>query len=148
MDTLTKIHRSWNMSRIREKNTLPERTVKKSLHFMNYKAKAHMRSIQGHPDFFLKDYNTAIFVHGCFWHRHKGCKFAYTPKSRTVFWKEKFKRNILRDRTVARLLRKAGIARITIWECQTKDAEKLRLRLARLLARTPSLLSAKGHAVS
>lgn len=80
--------------------------------------------ILGHPDLWLKKYNTAIFIHGCFWHRHQGCKFAYTPKSRIEFWTKKFERNISRDSEIKRELANKGIRCLVVWECSIKNARK------------------------
>ncbi|MBU1162905.1 MAG: DNA mismatch endonuclease Vsr, partial [Proteobacteria bacterium] len=87
MDIISKEKRSWNMSRIRGKDTKPEIIVRSMLHRMGYRFRLHRKDLPGKPDIVLPKYKTVIFVHGCFWHRHKGCKYAYTPKSRVKFWK-------------------------------------------------------------
>jgi DNA mismatch endonuclease (patch repair protein) len=89
-DRLSREHRSWNMSRIRGKDTAPELLVRSTLHRTGYRFRLHSQTLPGRPDLMLPKYRTVVFVHGCFWHRHKCCKFAYTPKSRTAFWNAKF----------------------------------------------------------
>ena len=125
MDRLTKQHRSWNMSRIRSANTKPEIRVRSMLHQMGYRFRLHRKDLPGKPDIVLPKYETVIFVHGCFWHRHPNCQFAYTPKSRVDFWKKKFARNVERHEEVAFELTAAGWRVAVIWECETKDEKKL-----------------------
>ena len=97
-DILSKERRSWNMSRIRGSDTKPELLVRSLLHRMGYRFRLHRKDLPGRPDIVLPKYRTVIFVHGCFWHRHKGCKYAYTPKSRTDFWQNKFQGTVERDK--------------------------------------------------
>lgn len=133
MDRLTKAERSWNMSRIRGRDTSPERAVRSILHRLGYRFRLHSRSLPGRPDVVLPKYGTAVLVHGCFWHRHSRCSFAYTPKSRTQFWSQKFEANVARDRRVARTLRSLGWHVIVVWECELRDATSLSRRLDRSL---------------
>ncbi len=112
------------MSRIRGKDTKPELRVRSQLHRMGYRFRLHRKDLPGRPDIVLPKYDTVIFVHGCFWHRHKGCRFAYTPKTRPEFWKKKFGGNIRRDRTNINLLRKQGWKVLIIWECETDSNGK------------------------
>ena len=121
VDRITKEHRSWNMSRIRSKDTSPEKRVRSFLHRAGFRFRLHVKSLPGSPDIVLPKHRTAIFVHGCFWHRHPGCRFAYTPKTRTNFWQNKFKQNIERDQRKERLLLEAGWHVLTVWECETKN---------------------------
>jgi DNA mismatch endonuclease, patch repair protein len=122
MDRITKEHRSWNMSRIRSANTAPERIVRAAVHRLGYRFRlASGQSLPGKPDIVLPKYRTVIFVHGCFWHRHRGCKFAYTPKSRRQFWLRKFKANRKRDLIVSRSLRQLGWHVVVIWECEIRE---------------------------
>src|SRR5580700_4112353 len=107
MDVLSKDRRSWNMSRIKCRDTSPEVIVRSLLHRMGYRFRANSKALFGRPDIVLAKYKTAVFVHGCFWHRHGNCRFAYKPKSRVEFWRQKFASNISRDRRVQRTLRKA-----------------------------------------
>lgn len=124
MDTITKEERSRNMSAIRSTNTKPELLIRKWLFSMGYRYRTNVKTIPGHPDLFFRKYNTALFVNGCFWHRHKGCKYAYTPKTRTDFWEEKFKKNITRDNAVRIDLSEKKIKQLIIWECTIKKMSK------------------------
>lgn len=121
------------MSRIRASNTKPELIVRSLLHRGGYRFRLHRQDLPGRPDIVLPKYNAVILVHGCFWHRHKGCRFAYKPKSRVEFWEKKFSENVARDQSNAKALRKLGWRSLTVWECETKDEKKLRVRLARFL---------------
>lgn len=124
MDTLSKEKRSWNMSRIKGKDTKPELIVRSILHSMGYRYRLHQKNLPGKPDLVFKKYRTVIFVHGCFWHRHDGCRYAYNPKSRMKFWREKFKATVERDRKKAAELRSAGWKVIVVWECElNKNAQ-------------------------
>ena len=120
------------MSRIRGKDTKPELRVRSQLHRMGYRFRLHRKDLPGRPDIVLPKYDTVIFVHGCFWHRHKGCRFAYTPKTRVEFWQTKFDLNVRRDRRNEAALRKRGWRIIRIWECRTRDPQKLQQQLARI----------------
>ncbi len=131
VDRLTATKRSWNMSRIKCRNTLPELAVQRLLRKWRISFQKHGKTIPGNPDLLLKKSRTAVFVHGCFWHRHKNCRFAYSPKSRMEFWTAKFTKNVERDRKVKRLVKRAGWNYVQIWECETSDPEKFRRRLAR-----------------
>ena len=117
-DTISPARRSWNMSRIRSKNTKPEMIVRSALHKMGYRFRLHRKDLPGTPDIVLPKYKTVIFVHGCFWHRHRGCKNCSTPKSRTSFWSRKFQDNVERDKTYAEKLTGLGWQVIVIWECE------------------------------
>lgn len=119
-DRITKEHRSWNMSRIRSGDTKPERLVRSLLHRAGYRFRIRVNALPGRPDIVLPKYRTAIFVHGCFWHRHAECRYAYTPKSRTNFWEEKFKATVERDRKKTDELRSVGWRVIVVWECELK----------------------------
>lgn len=136
-DRLTPEHRSWNMSQIRATDTKPERIVRSVLHRLGFRFRLHRNDLPGKPDIVLPKHNTVVFVHGCFWHRHPGCRLAYTPKSRQTFWREKFERNCQRDQRVRAQLRALGWRAIIVWECETRDITKLRNRLRRLFADHP-----------
>lgn len=125
--------RSRNMSKIRSRDTKPEIWFRKCLFSCGYRYRKNVSYVPGHPDIWLAKYNTAVFIHGCFWHRHKGCKYAYTPKSRTDFWETKFRNNIERDNTVHQTLTEKGIRSAIIWECTIKKAIKSADEKARLL---------------
>lgn len=120
------------MSRIRGTDTVPERELRSTLHQMGYRFRLHVRRLSGSPDVVLPKHRTVIFVHGCYWHRHKGCRFAYTPKTRQAFWQQKFLANVSRDRRVRRQLRQAGWRVLTVWECELKSQAKRPALLRRL----------------
>jgi len=128
-DRLSKERRSWNMSRIRGKDTTPEMVVRSLLHRMGYRFRLHGKGLPGRPDVVLPKHQTIIFVHGCFWHRHKNCKDAKMPKSRTEWWRDKLEGNASRDRRNQSALRRAGWRVLTVWECETGKLEKLKARL-------------------
>ena len=113
------------MSKIRSKNTKPEIAVRSKLHKAGYRFRLHVKGLPGKPDIVLPKYNTIIFINGCFWHRHKNCQYSYTPKSRVGFWKDKFEKNVLRDKKVIKQLKKKGWKVKIVWECQTKNEDTL-----------------------
>jgi DNA mismatch endonuclease, patch repair protein len=120
------------MSRIRGTNTQPERLVRSILHRLGFRFRLKPQKLPGSPDVVLARYQTAVFVHGCFWHRHHGCRFAYTPKSRKSFWELKFLKNITRDRRVKRRLRKLGWHVVIVWECELRHPKRLSAKIAGL----------------
>ncbi len=124
-DRLTKEHRSWNMSRIKSTNSKPEIVVRSLLHRMGYRFRLHRKDLPGKPDIVLPKYKTIIFVHGCFWHRHINCKYAYTPKTHTDKWLQKFLKNTERDKKAKKQLELLGWKVNVIWECETKDSVKM-----------------------
>lgn len=113
------------MSRIKNRDTKPEITVRSLLHRMGYRFRLHRDDLPGRPDIVLPKYNTVIFVHGCYWHRHKNCRFAYTPKSNIEFWTEKFQNNLRRDAENKAELENLGWNVKTIWECEAKSQKIL-----------------------
>ena len=119
-DILSPEKRSQNMAAIKSRDTKPEIYLRKLLYTKGFRYRIAYNGISGHPDIFLRRYNTAIFIHGCFWHRHTGCRFAYTPKSRIEFWQKKFDNNIRRDAVVSEELQKQGIKQLIVWECTIK----------------------------
>lgn len=121
------------MSRIRSKDTSPEKLVRSFLHRAGYRFRLHVKSLPGSPDIVLPKYRTAIFVHGCFWHRHADCKYAYTPKSNVDFWNKKFQENVSRDVKKKKLLENVGWNVLTIWECETKDESRLTAYIEHLI---------------
>lgn len=125
MDNLNKKHRSWNMSRIKSKNTRPERIVRSVLFRMGYRFRLTRKDLPCKPDVILPKYKTVIFVHGCFWHRHQNCKYAYEPKSNIQRWQKKFDENVKRDKRNTAELEKLGWNVVIVWECQTKKISKL-----------------------
>ena len=132
--------RSQNMSAIRSKDTKPELFIRKELFRRGYRYRIAPEYIPGHPDLFLRKYNLAVFVHGCFWHRHPGCKYAYIPKSHTEFWSKKFTTNQHRDEEVKDLLNREGIRVIIIWECAIKQVRKKNADPAALLNKIETLI--------
>jgi DNA mismatch endonuclease (patch repair protein) len=125
------------MSRIRSRNTKPEIIVRSALHRLGYRFRLHSSALPGHPDIVLPKYRTVILVHGCFWHHHSGCRFAYSPKSRRAFWRAKFLATQERDRRTTRLLKEAGWRVLVIWECQTRDLDGLARQLNTLTLLRP-----------
>jgi len=137
IDRIDKEHRSWNMSQIRSKNTKPEIAVRKTLHRLGYRFRLHCSELPGTPDIVLPRYKTVVFVHGCYWHRHQGCKYAYLPKSRESFWAHKFKGNVARDIQHQAELMKMGWNVGIIWECEIEDESILHDRINRIFANAP-----------
>lgn len=133
-DRLSKERRSWNMSRIRGKDTSPEKRVRSQLHRMGYRFRLHRRDLPGNPDIVFASRRIALFVHGCFWHRHAGCKNCTTPTNNRTFWISKLEGNAARDRNIRRALRKIGWKSFVIWECQTEKAHKLEATLRGFLS--------------
>lgn len=116
-DSLTKEERSKNMAAIKGRRTKPELFIRHELFVKGYRFRVNVNYIPGHPDLFLRKYNLAIFVNGCFWHRHKSCKYSYVPKSNQEFWEKKFEANIERDKKVKAELEQRGVRQLIIWEC-------------------------------
>lgn len=119
-DVHDKATRSYNMSRIRAKNTKPEMLVRTFLHAQGFRYRLHVKNLPGKPDLVLPKYNTVIFVHGCFWHGHEGCKYYVVPKTRTEWWLNKINGNIANDAKAVKALMKEGWQIITIHECNLK----------------------------
>ncbi len=134
-DIFSKAKRSEVMSHIGQRNTRPERAVRSLLHRMGFRFRLHKEDLPGKPDIVLRRFKTVVFVHGCFWHRHKGCRFAYTPRTRRRFWIQKFESNVTRDRRVVRELTKLGWRVIIVWECQLGSSVRLSKRLEAALNR-------------
>lgn len=133
MDILAPEQRSVLMSRIRGKDTKPEMTVRRIAHSLGYRFRVHRRDLPGNPDVVFPRLRKIVFVHGCYWHRHNGCRYAYVPKSNTEFWKQKFDANVARDKHSVAKLEKLGWGVLIIWECETKDEDKLSCHLAAYL---------------
>ena len=119
-DILTKEKRSWNMSRIKGKDTKPELLLRSLLHRSGFRFRLHDKKLPGKPDIVLPRYKTVIFVNGCFWHRHSGCRYAYTPKSGQEFWFKKFESTVKRDKEKEEKLKEKGWDVIVVWECELK----------------------------
>ena len=131
-DVHTKEVRSYNMSRIRGKNTKPEMLVRKYLFANGFRYRLHSKNLPGKPDIVLSKYKTVIFVHGCFWHGHKDCKYFVVPKTRTDWWLNKINGNKTNDAKKELALRQAGWKVLVIWECQLKP-DKLEKTLGELI---------------
>lgn len=124
MDTVSREVRSKNMRAIRSKNTKPEIYIRKLLFGKGFRYSISSNAVPGHPDIFLHKYNTAVFVNGCFWHRHANCKYSYMPKSNTIFWEKKFKDNSARDMEVKKKLQDQNIKQLIVWECTIKKMQR------------------------
>jgi DNA mismatch endonuclease, patch repair protein len=133
MDTLSAEQRSARMALVRAMNTKPELRVRRIIHRLGYRYRLHRRDLPGVPDIVFPSWKKIIFVHGCFWHRHKKCALARMPKSRELFWRAKLEGNALRDKRNGFALRKLGWTVMTIWECQIGDTECLINRIKRFL---------------
>lgn len=131
-DVHTSQQRSYNMSRIKGKDTKPEMLVRKFLHANGYRYKLHDKNLPGKPDIVLPKYRTVIFVHGCFWHGHKNCKYFVVPKTRTKWWIDKINVNKTNDEKAVKSLKKDGWKVITVWECKIKPA-KIEMTLTSIL---------------
>ena len=132
-DTISKERRSWTMSRIHSKDTKPELLVRKYLFSRGLRFRVNVSSLPGHPDIVLPKYRALIEVRGCFWHRHPGCATATSPKSHVRFWREKFKRNVARDKLHEKQWAEAGWRVFVVWECELKPFQR-EITLAKLYA--------------
>ena len=119
-DVHSKEVRSYNMSRIRAKDTKPEMMVRKFLHAHGFRYRLHVKDLPGKPDIVLPKYKTVIFIHGCFWHGHKDCKYFVVPKTRTEWWLTKINSNIVNDTKALKALQKEEWKMIILWECELK----------------------------
>ena len=133
MDIVTPDKRSAMMAGIRSKNTRPEIAVRRAAHGLGYRFRLHRSDLPGHPDIVFPKLKKIVLVHGCFWHRHLECRYAYSPKSKTNFWEAKFARTIERDSRNIEKLEKLGWRLLTIWECETFDSDALKKRLKEFL---------------
>jgi len=132
-DVVTPEQRSRNMSKIKGKNTKPEMTVRSMCHELGLRYRLHRKDLPGTPDLVFPKHRLCLFVHGCFWHRHPGCKYAYTPKSRLDFWLPKLAKNVERDMKAKRALEVSGWRVSIIWECQTKNRDTLRAEIQKMI---------------
>ena len=135
MDRLTAERRSWNMSRIRGKDTKPERRVRSVLHKLGFRFSLGRRDLPGCPDIVLTRHGAAIFVHGCFWHRHKKCRNSVLPKTRRAFWLAKLNGNVERDKRNILALKRLGWKVFTVWGCEVANEAKLSQTLHAKLTR-------------
>ena len=135
MDRVSKSTRSRMMSRVRGRDTKPEKRVRSLLHRLGYRFRLHRSDLPGKPDIALPKYRKAIFVHGCFWHQHPGCQRANRPNTNKEFWNDKLDRNVARDRKNGKKLEKLGWSYLIVWECETKDQSILRDQLISFIDR-------------
>lgn len=133
MDRLSPDRRAANMRAIRAKDTAPEMEVRRLAHALGYRFRLHRRNLPGSPDLVFPRRRKVVFVHGCYWHRHAGCQFAYTPKSNADFWLQKFEGNQQRDQRALDRLQEAGWDSLIVWECETRDRSLLAARLQSFL---------------
>ena len=130
--------RSEIMSRIRGRDTRPELIVRRIAHGLGFRFRLHRKDLPGRPDIVFPRHQAVIVVHGCFWHRHPGCKRASSPKTRVRYWQNKFEDNVVRDRRNETALRDLGWKVMVIWECETKDHEAVAARIESFLRRDES----------
>ena len=115
-------YRSLVMSRVRSKDTSPELRVRSQMHRKGYRYRLHVGKMAGSPDIVMARHRAVIFVNGCFWHRHPGCRYSSTPKTNADYWLRKFERNVARDKKAHAALRREGWKVLVVWECQTQDS--------------------------
>ncbi len=135
-DTVSRTKRAEIMSRVKQRHTKPEITVRKILHRNGFRFRLHNKKLPGTPDIVLPKYETVIFVHGCFWHQHEGCTKARRPTSNVEFWNEKLDKNIERDGRKEAELKKAGWKVLYVWQCELKDIKSLEKKLTNKIKST------------
>ncbi len=140
-DVHDKATRSYNMSRIRAKDTKPELLVRKFLWANGFRYRLHVKSLPGTPDLVLPKYKTVVFVHGCFWHGHEGCKYFKLPQTRREWWRAKILRTQVIDREAEEALRKLGWKVLVVWECGLKGKG----RSTRLVELMGEILGGEGY---
>lgn len=133
-DRITAVQRSENMRKIRGAHTKPELIVRRMVHAMGYRYRLHRKDLPGKPDLVFGPRRKVIFVHGCFWHQHPGCKAGRLPNSNAGYWHEKLRRNVERDAKVQEDLKQLGWDVLTVWDCETKDSAALSSRLLNFLS--------------
>jgi len=133
MDIMTPAERSVRMGRIRSKDTEPELAVRRLVHGMGYRYRLHGSGLPGRPDMVFRARQKVVFVHGCFWHLHRGCPNCRPPKSKVEYWKPKLEGNAARDKRVRDQLRQLGWKCLVVWECELDDADALRRKVAAFL---------------
>jgi len=132
-DRLSPEHRSWLMGQVRGRNTSPEIAVRKAAHGLGYRFRLHRKDLPGTPDLVFPRLRKVIFVHGCFWHRHRNCRLASFPKTRQEFWEAKFRRNVERDEQAVADLERLGWDVKVIWQCDTTKTGLLEKQIAEFL---------------
>jgi DNA mismatch endonuclease (patch repair protein) len=133
MDTLSPLARSTRMRSVKSRDTKPELELRRIVWGLGYRYRKNRRDVIGHPDIAFIGRKRAIFLHGCFWHRHECASGRRAPKSRTYFWNAKFKRNVLRDVVVMRELKAAGWRALVIWECDLTNPSRVEGRIRKFL---------------
>lgn len=129
MDTISPEKRSWTMAQVKGRDTKPELIVRSLLHRLGFRFRVQRKDLPGKPDIVLPKHKTVIFVHGCFWHRHPGCKRASTPADNAQYWQTKFARTVARDAAHQIALEQFGWRVLIVWECELRDMEHLAQRL-------------------
>jgi len=129
MDTISPEKRSWTMAQVKGRDTRPELIVRSLLHRLGFRFRVQRKDLPGKPDIVLPKHKTVVFVHGCFWHRHPGCKRASTPADNFQYWRAKFSRTVTRDATHQAALEQSGWRVLVVWECELRDMEALARRL-------------------
>ena len=132
-DPFSKEKRSWIMSRVRGRDTKPEILVRSFVHRMGFRFRIHRRDLPGNPDIVLPRHGKVIFVHGCFWHGHRGCPRSKRPTTNEEFWNKKLDGNIKRDRRFRRAVSRMGWRVLVVWECETRKPDKVLRKLERFL---------------
>ena len=132
MDIVDKETRSRMMAAIRGKNTKPEMVLRKALHARGFRYRLHGKDIFGKPDLVLRKFNTVVFVHGCFWHQHSGCRYSSIPSSNRDFWLNKLNSNVARDQAVVNKLLESGWRIATVWECSLKTQNDVDISVEKL----------------
>lgn len=132
-DVFSKEKRSWIMSRVKGRDTKPEILVRSFVHRMRFRFRVHRRDLPGNPDIVLPRHGKVIFVHGCFWHGHRGCPRSQRPTTNKKFWNKKLEGNIARDKRFRRKLHRLGWKVLVVWQCETRKPEKLLGKLERFL---------------
>ncbi|MEM5472939.1 very short patch repair endonuclease [Hoeflea sp. AS60] len=126
-DVLTPEQRRYNMQRVRGRDTNPEMMLRRGLHAMGFRYRLHAKVLPGRPDLVFPRHRAVIFVHGCFWHRHDGCRYATTPATRAAFWQTKFAANVVRDSAVHDQMLQAGWRVATVWECALRKSQQVEM---------------------
>lgn len=134
-DNLTPEQRRRTMASVKSKDTTPEMKVRRLVHSLGYRYRLHRKDLPGNPDLVFTKYRKVIFVHGCFWHGHSGCKASKRPASNTDYWNRKLDGNIQRDKVNLAELKRIGWKTLVIWECQVKDVSQLRELLIEFLSK-------------
>jgi DNA mismatch endonuclease, patch repair protein len=145
MDRLTPERRSALMAKVRGKDTAPEMIVRRLLHSMGFRYRLHRRSLPGAPDIVFPSRKKVIWIHGCYWHHHGGCRLATVPKTNRKFWIAKFKKNVARDKSNANSIAALGWKSLTIWQCELKQQRTVVRRLRKFLGPSPNSLQEKSE---